>query len=73
MFYTLLLTMTVPALCLHQKSEDNSHKDQRQVLALSAYAGLEVAPLVWAALVSAYGLAALALHNITRRPTCIHF
>ncbi|XP_052273555.1 big defensin-like isoform X2 [Dreissena polymorpha] len=75
-FYILLLTMTVPSLCAHEALEDAPDREKRDmgfaVAPIAVYAGAAVSPWVWAALVAAYGLAALHKYHVSRTSSDNH-
>nr|AEK78068.1 big defensin [Ruditapes philippinarum] len=78
-FYVFLLTMTTPALCFKQQlekellteEEQESVKLARQrrqaVLPIAAYAGMAVAPYLFAALVATYGIYLVRQYNIRKK------
>ncbi|KAH3844928.1 hypothetical protein DPMN_087194 [Dreissena polymorpha] len=73
-FYILLLTITVPSLCAHEALEDAPDREKRYMgfakAPIAVYARAAVSPWVWAALVAAYGLA--ALHKVSRTSSDNH-
>ncbi|XP_053390496.1 big defensin-like [Mercenaria mercenaria] len=72
--YITLLTVTTPAICLLTESADEQHENQKRyaVAALPLYAGVAVSPWVWAALIAAYGVAALYEYSVSRTSSDSH-
>ena len=72
LFFILLLISPYPILAASVEKETARKRDKRVPIALPlVYVGASVSPWVWAALVAAFGAAALAVARVTR--VCILF